>query len=261
MDETTQEVVEDNNLSVPTDETTPTSVEAETTNDQLEQAAEPSTDESSEPSESPAEVEPEKPVVRLPRYEQRMREMSAKLKEQAINPADYLPQNTQFAQVQPDEDGYIDPQALQLATLQNADLIASTKVARVVQDFEVRSRAQEWLSNYNSDVEAIKDNPYMTPELEKYFVEQLEARNPLEVTGQDGKKRLNPNINPNIRLKDIAEPILKELEKTGTRASATTQAELDQVADTATVRPTSQESAPPADDIEALRERLADVKF
>lgn len=256
MDETTQAVVEDNNQSVPTDESTTSSYEAETTNDQLEQAADPSTDEQSEPSESPAEVEPEKPVVRLPRYEQRMREMSAKLKEQAINPADYLPQNTQFAQAQPDEDGYLDPQAMHLASLQNAEIIASAKVAQVVQDFEVRSRAQDWLNNFNADAEALKDNPYMTPELEKYFVEQLEARNPLEVDG-----KLNPNINPNVRLKDIAEPILKELEKQGTRSQVTTQAELDKVADTSIVRPSTTESAPPADDIETLRERLADVKF
>lgn len=261
MDETTQAVVEENNQSVPTDETNTSSNEVETTNDQLEQAADQSQDEQSEPSESPAEVEAEKPVVRLPRYEQRMREMSAKLKEQAVNPADYLPQNTQFVQAQPDEDGYLDPQAMHLASLQNAELIASTKVAQVVQDFEVRSRAQDWLNNYNTDLQEVSKSPYLTPELEKYFVEQLEARNPLEVVGQDGKSHLNPNINPNVRLKDIAEPILKELEKQGTRASATTQAELAAVADTAAVRPSSQDSAPPADDINTLRDRLADVKF
>jgi hypothetical protein len=256
MDETTQAVVEDNNQSIPMDEPTTSSNEAEATNDQLEQAADPE-QEQSEPSESPVqEAEVEKPVVRLPRYEQRMRDMSAKLKEQAVNPTDYLPQNTQFVQAQPDDDGYIDPQQLHLASLQNADIIASAKVAQVVQDFEVRSKAQDYLNNYNADLQEISKSPYLTEELEKYLVEQLEARNPLEING-----RLNPNIDQNVRLKDLAEPILKELEKQGTRAATTSQQELDKIADTAPIRATTQDSAPPSDDINALRERLADVTF
>lgn len=264
MDETTQQVVEDNNLSAPTEEQT---LAEQTSNEepvQNEQAAE--TSETSEPSETTEEPAEQREVKRQPRVERRFDQMTKKMADMSKQ---LQPQASQYIpQVEMPTIDYgmeYSPEELDDITTQKAGIIAQTQVAQLASQLQASSNVQTYLANLNEDMASLRSQTSLLdpesadydPDLEQAIVEEYEGRNPIEVNG-----RYNPAVQTDFRLRDVAKKHIANVERYRQKGQTDTLQNQQAAQDDAVITPLGGNTVSSgAETLDEMRERLANVKF
>lgn len=209
-------------------------------------ADEPNTSEPVEPAGEPAPVaeavEEQPEAERKPsRAERRIRQLSEKVKQQEQS-NQFVPsqgQSPQFPNYSPDEE--ITPERLQSDVVQTAQAIADLTVSqRLSQDRAVNNfeRDQEILPTKYDILNPDSDN--YNEEVEKAIAEEFQER-AFRVVGYDQNTgQPITQLDPSVRLSDIAARYAKVAEATAKQSSSAMRNSVAQVADTSAVRPTQQ---------------------
>lgn len=263
-EETTQAVVEENNQSTPTDETTLTEQSPNEDSVEPEQAADTENSESSEPSEPADESEEQREVKRQPRVERRFDQMTKKMaeisKQAQPQVANYLP--SEMPKIEPGME--YDADQLDQLMNQKAQAIAQATNAQLVAQLQARETVSSYINNLTEDMSELRSmSPLLNPSSEDYdedleaaIVEEFEGRNPIDVDGQ-----YNPNVRLDLRLKDVAQKHLKNVERYRTRGQVESSRDLKAAADSAVIPPAGGVQSHDDNSLEALKEKLADFKF
>jgi hypothetical protein len=266
VQEDTQQVVEDNNLSTPTEEPTLTDQTSAEEVEQPEQAATETTEVETqgEPSESPTEPQEQREVKRIPRIERRFDQFTKKLsevsKQTQPQAAQYLP--TEIPKVE--EGREYDAQELDQLMNQKAQAISAANTTQLVAQLQANQTVNNYINSVTEDTAELRKNPLLNPEvngdkavrLEEKIANLYEKANPIEKNG-----RLNPDFDPNFRLIDFAKEYLEELESASTDAQVNAQQNLQAAADSAVLPPSGEITGSGEESLEEMKERLAGHKF
>lgn len=131
----------------------------------------------------------------------------------------------------------VSPQQLQQDVVQTADAIANIRV-------EQRFAQERAVNNFDRDQETVPakypelnpENGAFTPELDEAIAQEFQER-AFTVVGYDNNGRPITQLNPQVRLADIAERHVKAARAYAAKTSADTQNRQDAVADQASPRP------------------------
>lgn len=262
MEDSTQ-VVEENNQSVPTDETTLTEQTSNTDGEQTEQAVDESSQVVDEPSETSADVvEPSE--VKPTRFQQRINKKNAEiaqLREQLQpSPAQFLP--TEAPKIEAGME--YDAETLDQILEQKASAQSGLKMAQFAATLQAKDTVNQYVQQLTEDNAALSkwdvlnpNSPHFDEELLGDIYEEFDEKNPIEVNGQ-----YNPNVKLNLRLTDVAEKWMKNVERYRTQGQIESKADLAAAADSAVLAPggTSPDTTA-KDSVEALRDKLAGYTF
>jgi hypothetical protein len=193
------------------------------------------------PPEAPAEPTPEE--AKPSRAERRIRQLSEKVK-QASQPNQPVVQQNQSPQFPNYQEGQeISPQQLQQDVVQTADAIADMRVQQRLGHFQA-------VNNFERDQDAVPqkfaelnpDNAAFTPELDEAIALDYQER-AFKVVGYDQQGQPITQLDPSVRLADIAERHVRSARAYAAKTSADMKTAVANAADTMAPRPGGQKPA------------------
>lgn len=193
--------------------------------------------------QTPAPAEPAPAAPPQSRAERRIKQLNDKVREahQPNQPIAGQPQSPQFPNYQ---DGQVvSPEQLERDVVQTADAIATIRVNQQLAQHDAKN-------NFDRDRETVPakyaeltpDTPGYVPELDEAIAQEFQERAFTQV-GVDAQGKPIMQLNPSVRLSDIAERHVRGARAAAAKASAATNTAVDAVADSMAPRPTGERPA------------------
>lgn len=180
----------------------------------------------------------QQPAAGGSRAERRIKQLNEKVRQatQPNQPFGGQQQSPQFPQYQDGQQ--VSSQQLQQDVVQTADAIATIRVNQQLAQ-------RDAVNNFDRDTETIptkfkelnKDDPSYTEELDEAIAQEFQER-AFKVVGYDQQNRPITQLDPSVRLSDIAERHVRGARAYAAKSNGNIQTAVDSSADTTSPRPT-----------------------
>lgn len=196
------------------------------------------------------------------RAERRIQQLNDKVKQanqQPYQPGQQQQQSPQFPSYQEGQE--VSPEQLQRDVVQTADAIASLRVNQQLAQ-------RDAINNFERDTESIPtkfselnpDSPDYTPELDEAIAQDFQDR-AFRVVGYDNQGNPITQLDPSVRLADIAARHINSARAYAQKSSADMRNKVDASADTAAPRPSGAKPAPKKFEDLSLEEMKAKLGY
>jgi hypothetical protein len=147
-----------------------------------------------------------------------------------------MQQSPQFPQYQPGQE--VSTEQLQRDVVQTASAIADLQVESRFQQYDAKRNFQEDVQSIPATYPELNpDNDAYTPELDEAIAQDYQER-AFKVVGYDAQGNPVRQLDPTVRLADIAKRHVSSAQALARKLSSSTQAAVDANADGAAPRPT-----------------------